>query len=214
MAGPGDEIAAGAGGRGHLRASHTDREQVIGTLKAAFVQGMLGKDEFDQRVGQAFASRTYADLAALTADLPAMPAATQPPKPTRAQGNQPVLRPGPVIVVATALYAGVWLFLLSWPANDVLFSSATTIYLAVLAVAVGSMIAGRRERRSGGQLPRGQAPGAESPAPWRLPPVGPGGQLPPADPGHQQVAEDAPIRRPLLPGWRPQATTGYLTHPA
>jgi len=40
MAGPGDEIAAGAGGRGHPRASHADREQVIGTLKAAFVQGM------------------------------------------------------------------------------------------------------------------------------------------------------------------------------
>jgi hypothetical protein len=37
MPGPEDEIAATAGGsRGHLRASHTDREQVIGTLKAAF----------------------------------------------------------------------------------------------------------------------------------------------------------------------------------
>ena len=71
MAGPGDEIAAGAGGRGHLRASHADREQVIDTLKAAFVQGRLDKDEFDLRVGQAFASRTYAELAAVTADIPA-----------------------------------------------------------------------------------------------------------------------------------------------
>jgi hypothetical protein len=35
MAGPEDEIAAGAGGRGYLRASHADREQVIETLKAA-----------------------------------------------------------------------------------------------------------------------------------------------------------------------------------
>src|SRR6516165_7757729 len=71
MAGPGDGIAAGAGGRGHLRASHADREQVIGTLKAGFVQGRLAKDEFDLRVGQTFASRTYAELAAVTADLPA-----------------------------------------------------------------------------------------------------------------------------------------------
>ena len=71
MAGPGDEIAAGTGGRGHLRVSHADREQVIGTLKAAFVQGRLVKDEFDLRVGQALAPRTYAELAALTADLPA-----------------------------------------------------------------------------------------------------------------------------------------------
>ena len=45
-AGPGDETAAG-GGPSHLRASHADREQVIGTLKAAFVQGMLAKDELD-----------------------------------------------------------------------------------------------------------------------------------------------------------------------
>ena len=64
MAGPGDEIAAGAGGRGHLRASHADREQVIGTLKAAFVRGMLAKDEFDLRVGQTLAARTCAELAA------------------------------------------------------------------------------------------------------------------------------------------------------
>src|SRR4249920_2477783 len=71
MAGPGDEIAAGAGGCGHLRASHADREQVIGTLKAAFVRGMLAKDEFDLRVGQTLAARTCAELAALTADLPA-----------------------------------------------------------------------------------------------------------------------------------------------
>src|SRR5215471_3890789 len=69
MAGPGNEMAAGAGARGHLRASHADREQVIGTLKAAFVQGMLAKDELNARVGQALAARTYADLATLIADL-------------------------------------------------------------------------------------------------------------------------------------------------
>ena len=32
---------------------------------------MLARDEFDQRVGQTFAVRTYIDLATLTADLPA-----------------------------------------------------------------------------------------------------------------------------------------------
>jgi len=51
-----------AAGHGHLRASHADREQVIGTLKAAFVQGMLAKDEFGARTGQALAARTYAEL--------------------------------------------------------------------------------------------------------------------------------------------------------
>ena len=117
VTGPGDELAASAAGRDRLRASHADREQVIDTLKAAFVQGMLAKDEFDLRVGQAFASRTYAELAAVTADLPADLTAAQPPKPARAEGERPVLRPGPVIRVATVLYAGVWPFalLLPWP---------------------------------------------------------------------------------------------------
>ncbi len=35
-----------------MRASHADREQVIGLLKTAFVQGRLAKDEFDLRVGR------------------------------------------------------------------------------------------------------------------------------------------------------------------
>jgi Domain of unknown function (DUF1707) len=91
MARPGDEIAAGVGGRTHMRASHADREQVIGVLKAAFVQGRLGKDELNARVGQALAARTYADLAALTADLPAGLAAAEPPyPPARARAPRPV----------------------------------------------------------------------------------------------------------------------------
>ena len=95
MAGPGDEMAAGAGGRDHLRASHADREQVIGTLQAAFVQGMLAKDEFDLRVGQTLTSRTYAELAARTADLPAGLAAAQPPQPARAgRAASSAARPG------------------------------------------------------------------------------------------------------------------------
>ena len=59
VTGPGDEMAAAENrGRGELRASHADREQVIGTLKTAFVEGMLAKDEFDLRIGRAFAART------------------------------------------------------------------------------------------------------------------------------------------------------------
>ena len=59
MTGPGDEKAAGTSSRGHLRAAHADREQVIDTLKAAFIQGRLTKDELDLRESQTFASRTY-----------------------------------------------------------------------------------------------------------------------------------------------------------
>jgi hypothetical protein len=51
--------------------SRADRERVVELLKSAFVQGRLAKDEFDARVSQALASRTYADLAAVGADIPA-----------------------------------------------------------------------------------------------------------------------------------------------
>ena len=74
-------MAARAGDGGRLRASHADREQVIGVLKAAFVHGVLDKDEFDLRVSQTFASRTYADLAAVTADIPAGLSLARPPGP-------------------------------------------------------------------------------------------------------------------------------------
>jgi Domain of unknown function (DUF1707) len=59
-----------AGARGHLRTSQADREQAIDVLKAAFVHGRLTKDEFSLRVGQVIASRTYAELSVLTADIP------------------------------------------------------------------------------------------------------------------------------------------------
>jgi hypothetical protein len=47
--------------------------EVIDALEGAFVQGRLTKDELDVRVGQALAARAYADLAAVTADIPASP---------------------------------------------------------------------------------------------------------------------------------------------
>jgi Domain of unknown function (DUF1707) len=180
--------------------SHAEREQVIDTLKAAFVRGMLAKDEFDLRVSQAFASRTYAELAAVTAGLPAGPTAAQPRRPARAQGRQPVLRPGRVMAAATALYAGVqaFVFLSPWPAgteNDParakieLFVLSNPMYLAVLLICVVCLIAGRRGRRSSGQPPRRPAPGAGGQASRCPPSAGPGGQLPPAGRGHQHIAE-------------------------
>jgi hypothetical protein len=73
-AGAGDENASGWG---HLRAADADREQLIDALKVAFASGRLTKDEFDAGVGQALTSRTYAELAAVTADIPARPARTR-----------------------------------------------------------------------------------------------------------------------------------------
>jgi DUF1707 SHOCT-like domain len=113
MAGPGNEKAAALVGCSHLRASHADREQVIDTVKAAFVQGRLTRDEFGERIGQALASRTYADLAAVTAGIPAdLAGARLPRRPSRRQLSN-AARWGisglftPVILAAAAAFA--WL---------------------------------------------------------------------------------------------------------
>jgi hypothetical protein len=96
-----EHAAAGALGRGHLRASDADREQVIDTLKAAFVQGRLTRDQLGVRAGQALVSRTYAELAAVTDGIAARPAGVvRPParpagragKPARNPGRKPVRR--------------------------------------------------------------------------------------------------------------------------
>ena len=71
IAGPGDEKAAAVAGRSRPRASRADRREAADVLRAAFVRGWLAKDEFDARVCRARAARTYAELAAVTADVPA-----------------------------------------------------------------------------------------------------------------------------------------------
>jgi hypothetical protein len=64
---------------GHYRASDADRDRVIGVLNTAFTEGRLTKDEYDTRVGQVFSARTYADLGAVTSDLP-VPRAPMAPR--------------------------------------------------------------------------------------------------------------------------------------
>ena len=144
MAGPGDEIAPAMGDYGRLRASHADREQVISILKAAFVQGLMGKDEFDLRVGRALVPRTCAELAALTADLPAGLIVAQPPRAARAQkkASDPFVR---TVGVATMLYAGVWayVFFLSPrggdnPSTPPLIIGGLFVWLFVLIFAVAA----------------------------------------------------------------------------
>jgi hypothetical protein len=160
MAGPGDGLKAA--GRGHLRASHADRDQVIGTLKAAFVQGRLTKDEFDLRVGRTLAARTYAELAALTADLPAGPAAGAPPRraaPAQARPVSNVARAAICVVMAVAAPV-----VLSFSIGAAAFLLFTPFYFMALAVLGAETLVSWQDRRSGGQRPRRPAPGAGAPA--------------------------------------------------
>ena len=54
-------------------AANADRERTVGVLRAGFTEGRLSQEELDDRVARAYAARTYGDLWALTADLPAGP---------------------------------------------------------------------------------------------------------------------------------------------
>ncbi len=54
-------------------AASADRERAVGVIRAGFAEGRLSQDELGDRVGLAYAARTYGELWALTADLPAGP---------------------------------------------------------------------------------------------------------------------------------------------
>jgi hypothetical protein len=149
-----EEMTAVADGYGHLLASHTDRDHVIDTLKAAFVQGRLTKDEFDLRVSQTLTSRTYADLATFTADLPARLTGTrlwhEPDPPPAPPVNKPLLWGAYAVLVGA-----IGSMALAFPAGSLLLLTA-----GVLAVLIAAPVAGAltldswREDRSGGQLPQ------------------------------------------------------------
>jgi DUF1707 SHOCT-like domain len=195
--GPGDEITAGAGGHSHLRASHADREQVIDVLKAAFVQGRLTKAEFDLRVGQVLASRTYADLDVLTADIPAGPATAQPSAPAPAQGHARVganVRARERVIMATAVFGGlVW----------VIAIFAGPVAWLPLLLGTGSVFvclfwlgAWRQGQRPGGQVPPQRANAGPGPG-RQVVAACPAEQLPSGrNPRRQGKADAAPGQIP------------------
>ena len=152
--GPGHEKALGASGLGHMRASHADREQVIETLKAAFVRGQLTKDELDARAGQAFAARTYADLAVLTTDLPAGLRGAVPPRTQAGQRMSKAAKAGIWLTIAVAVPA-----VLSFLGGGQLFLLLTPFYFMALAFLGAEIVASRHAKRSQHrQLPPGGAP--------------------------------------------------------
>ncbi len=196
MAGPGDERAASAESRGRLRASHADREQAVNVVKAAFVQGLLAKDEFDLRVGQVLAARTYAQLAALTADIPASLTAVQPlseparksagKKPVRAWAGGVAAFTGAAAVIAAA-NGGI--------ENVQLLVFVVVIFVPFAAMLGAMLVAlhGWLDRRAGRQSSHGLPPGAGGRASRR--PVSPevARQLPQVDPDPRHRAELAPV---------------------
>jgi hypothetical protein len=72
-----------------MLAATADRERTIDVLKAAYGEGRLTKEEFDSRSARVLAARTYSDLTAIVADLPAGPAGPVMPY----QGYYPAMAP-------------------------------------------------------------------------------------------------------------------------
>ena len=168
----GDDKAARPPGRGRLRAARADREQVVDVLKTAFVQDRLTKDEFEARVGQALASRTYAELAALTADLPAEPdpvaPARSPRAPAPARPGQATIRKGArVMAVTTAITAGAWTGALLIPGDNqavgMLLWAVTFIWFGIMLMVSSVMIEARLGKDPARQLP--PPPGRHGPHP-------------------------------------------------
>jgi Domain of unknown function (DUF1707) len=65
-----DEVASSAEPGDGTLASDADRDTAAGLLSGAFAEGRLTADEHGERARAAYAARTWAELARLTADLP------------------------------------------------------------------------------------------------------------------------------------------------
>jgi hypothetical protein len=138
------------------------REQVIAALKAAYVQGRLTKEEFDLRVGQVLA--IYAELDALTADIPAAPpAVTARAELAREAANKKIIRQGTAGVASLTFVLVTALIMPHSPVLAVIVGVMLTSFVAVLAVGLLTLLSWALDRRSGGQGAEGARPAQGSP---------------------------------------------------
>lgn len=112
--------------RDRQRAADTDRERVAEQLQAAHAEGRLDLAEYDDRVRQAWAARTYGELDLLTADLPvraelpqrrpqpAPPASHEHGRPQRRHGHAAVGAWLSASVINLVIWAIVCLTTMSW----------------------------------------------------------------------------------------------------
>ena len=138
------------------------REQVIAALKAAYVQGRLTKEEFDLRVGQALAM--YAELDALTADIPAAPpAVTARAELVREAANKKMIKQGTAGVAGSTFVLVTALGAPHSPALAVIVAALLTCFVTVLAAGLLTLLSWAMDRRSGTQGAGGARPAQGSP---------------------------------------------------
>jgi Domain of unknown function (DUF1707) len=125
----------------HVRAGDADRERVAAELTGHCAEGRLTPEELSHRVESAYRARTLGELAALTRDLPRLPAPPRPRPRRRGWWLGAFIAGGLVLVIIAALGVGLAELL----AHDPVEAAVAVIALAavvLLAVAgLGSMLA-------------------------------------------------------------------------
>jgi len=150
MVGPGDETGPGAVSEGPLPATRAGRDQVIAALKTAFVQGRLSKDEFELRLGWALA--IYAQLDALTADIPAAAlAVAPPPEPSREAANKKMIQQGTAGVAGLTFVLTAALVIPRNPVAGVLAAILLSCFLTMFTAGFLTLLSWALDRRSGAQ---------------------------------------------------------------
>ena len=91
-------------GRDEMRVADADRQAVADQLTAALDEGRLDLHEYDERLQQAYAAKTYGDLQPLLGDLPS---ATLPVPAQRSPSGTPA---GSALNASNAELARRWVF--------------------------------------------------------------------------------------------------------
>jgi Domain of unknown function (DUF1707) len=173
------------------------REQVIAALKAAYVQGRLTKEEFDLRVGQALAM--YAELDALTADIPAAPpAVTARAELAREAANKKMIKQGTAGVAGLTFVLVTALGAPHSPALAVIVAALLTCFVTVLAAGLLTLLSWAMDRRSGTAGAGGARPAQGSP-PGAADQQGRQPELGQDPPGTAQAASRRPRRLATSP---------------
>jgi hypothetical protein len=198
-------MAAGTEGDSNLPISHIGREQVLDALKAAFVRGRLAKDEFDLRVGQVL--KAYADLDAVTADIPARLTTPQPLETIRKSHNKKLIQRGIAAGAggSVALTATIAVAARGKPVVSVVLVGAVGVIVAGLLTVLLMLVSWVLENAASRQPSPGLPPGPSGMAAQRLEsadPAGSSAQINHDPPDLAEAARRCPSR-PRLPSLKP-----------
>ena len=139
-----------------MRAADADRLVVIERLKVALDEGRLSLHEYDDRVKEAYAARTYADLIGLVTDLPApgLSAAEVSARQAADRRREANRLPTPLIVLWTiwgalaAVNVVVWVLVSMTVDEDVYLWPVWVLVpgAALLVATIGTQTIRRRQR--------------------------------------------------------------------